>query len=307
MLSVRVLRPPAPGDVRIIRALEAVTSLSDGYESLSWFVQRDIDAPSPESVGFVADEDGATVGYAHLAPSDTLADPHLVGGLVVHPAHRAGGHVTRELLDAIVRESEARAGRVVLWVNGATDELEAHATAAGFVRVSEQFQMRVPLPLAETPKWPPGMTVRSFVPGRDDAAWLLVNNRAFRNHPDQGGWAEVTLQRRLREPWFDPAGFLLAFDAGGLAGFCWTKVHDSPPDGRLGEIYVIGVDPDRQGTGLGRALTVGGLDHLAREARCPTGMLYVDAANPAALGLYRSLGFEVHRSDRAYEWKPAPG
>ena len=136
--------------------------------------------------------------------------------------------------------------------------------------------------------WPSGITVRSFVPGEDDAAWLRVNNRAFDNHPDQGDWVEATLQRRLAEPWFDPAGFLLAFDAEGLAGFCWTKVHEGEPDGPLGEIYVIGVDPDRQGIGLGRALTVGGLEHLSRDRHCPTGMLYVDGANPPALGLYRA-------------------
>ncbi len=143
--------------------------------------------------------------------------------------------------------------------------------------------MRVPLPLAEHPEWPAGVSVRAFVPGRDDADWLRVNNRAFAGHPDQGGWVESTLQRRMAEPWFDPAGFLLAFDRDRLAGFCWTKVHEPGSGTRaaLGEIYVIGVDPDRQGTGLGRALTVGGLDHLAHDRDCPVGMLYVDGANRA--------------------------
>ena len=135
-----------------------------------------------------------------------------------------------------------------------------------------------------------------------------MNNRAFGNHPDQGGWVAETLQRRMSEPWFDPAGFLLAFDADGLAGFCWTKVHDAPdtpnaPDAaaRLGEIFVIGVDPDRQGTGLGRALVVAGLEYLATVRACTTGVLYVDAASRPALALYRALGFAVHRADRAYE------
>lgn len=305
MLSTRALQPPAPGDLGTIHALEDVAERADGFESLASFVGRDIDGPSPESVGIVASDGDTPVGYAHLAPSDTLADPHLVAALVVHPEHRTGGEVTRILLDAIVAEArKAGATRVVLWVNGASDEFDALAAAAGLGRESQQFQMRVPLPLSESPAWPAGITVRSFVPGQDDADWLRVNNRAFRNHPDQGGWAEATLQRRLAEPWFDPAGFLLAVDGEGLAGFCWTKVHDEP-DGRLGEIYVIGVDPDRQGIGLGRALTVGGLDYLARERHCPTGMLYVDGANPPALGLYRALGFQVHRTDRSYAWKPA--
>lgn len=307
MLSTRVLRPPAPDVVEMVRGLEAAAGDHDGHESLGSFAWRDLTAPSPESIGVLATDDatGHAVGYAHLAPSDTLSDPHFVAGFVVHPDHRVDGTVAATLLDILVREAETSGtARVVLWVNGVDDDLDVLALKLGFERFSEQLQMRVPLPLPESPRWPAGITVRNFVPGQDDADWLRVNNAAFRNHPDQGAWAEATLQRRIGEAWFDPADFLLAFDSDRLAGFCWTKVHDAVPggDGRLGEIYVIGVDPGHQGTGLGRALTVGGLEHLARDRQCRTGMLYVDGANPAALGLYRALSFEVHRIDRAYCW-----
>ena len=76
--------------------------------------------------------------------------------------------------------------------------------------------------------WPDGhRRCATFEPGRDEAAWLAVNNRAFENHPEQGGWIEATLARRMAEPWFDPSLFLLAFDDDGLAGFNWCKLHDA--------------------------------------------------------------------------------
>jgi mycothiol synthase len=55
-----------------------------------------------------------------------------------------------------------------------------------------------------------------------------------------------------------------------------------------------------QGTGLGRALAVAGLD-LVHEQTVDTGMLFCAADNAPALKLYRSLGFTIHRLDRAYE------
>ena len=307
MVSIRVEQPPAPETAGIARELETVASRHDGHESLASFVWRDLAAPSAETSGIVATVGARPVGYAHLSRSDSDADPHLVAAFVRDPAV-ADDTVATALLEALVSEAHRRSARIVLWVNGVDDELDMLVTAAGFARLSEQLQMQVPLPLAEQPKWPDGVTIRTFVPGSDDAAWLRVNNRAFATHRDQGGWTEATLQARMAEAWFDPADFLLATDRDGIAGFCWTKVHTPGPrdTGRVGEIYVIGVDPDRQGTGLGRALTVGGLHHLATDRRCPTGMLYVDGANPAALGLYRSLGFTTHHRDRAYQLGRSP-
>jgi mycothiol synthase len=144
--------------------------------------------------------------------------------------------------------------------------------------------------------------VRTFVPGQDEAAWVEVNNRAFAGHPEQGAWTVDMLRAREQEPWFDPDGFLLAFDADGLAGSCWTKVHPPHPPHEpdaLGEIYVIGADPSRHGKGLGRALTAGSLQSLA-DRGITVGMLFVDGANEAAVGLYRSLGFNTSRTDCAY-------
>ncbi len=200
-------------------------------------------------------------------------------------------------LIALGRGAAPRSIRLV--VEPADDLHDVATAAAGYRRVRELHQLRRPLPLerslvAQTSAIP----TRPFVPGRDEAAWLAVNNRAFAWHEDQSEWTERDVMAREAEPWFDPDGFLLHERDGRLAGFCWTKIH-ADHDPPLGEIYVIGVDPDFRGLGLGRALTVAGLEHLAA-AGLTVGMLYVEATNAPALALYRSLGFRVHHHQRHY-------
>jgi len=304
MVDVRVRRPIAPNDVAAVRSLAEIATLADGHPSLGDGIWRDLAHPSPDSALALAFEADEPIGAMHLAPDEGAdADGRVTSAIVVHPDHREAG-VARALVDAAAQYLRKSGGkRLVLWAFGADDRADGFARAAGFASDRELWQMRVPLPLAEAPRWPPGVEVRAFEPGRDEDAWLEVNNRAFASDPDQGGWTKDMVQRREVESWFDPSGFLLAFDERGLAGFCWTKVH--PPKApsepaALGEIYVIGVDPDRQGTGLGRALTVGGLASL-HERGAPIGMLYVNARNEAAVGLYRALGFDVARIDRSYE------
>ena len=139
----------------------------------------------------------------------------------------------------------------------------------------------------------------------DEEAWLRQNNRSFADHPEQGGWTAATLAQHEAEPWFDPDGFLLHERGGRLAGSCWTKLHPATEtDAELGEIYVIGVDPDFHGKGLGPQLTLAGLAWIA-DRGVTTGMLFVDAANTPALHMYEKLGFTPRREDRAYVRAPA--
>lgn len=182
---------------------------------------------------------------------------------------------------------------IALEVEPVTADDRAEADGAGLRLTREILQLRVPLPLA-TAGNAPVVTTRPFVPGADDEALLDVNNRAFAWHPDQSDWTVADLQARIGEDWFDPEGFRVHEQDGRIVGFCWTKVHPpSADDPALGEIFVIGVDPDHHGRGLGRALVVDGLAHLA-DRGLRTGMLHVEHDNTAARTLYRSLGFTEH-------------
>lgn len=225
-------------------------------------------------------------------PRTRPGDEPASGEIVVHPAHRRRGH-GRALLRAMIKEA---GGPLRVWAHGDLPAAAALAAAEGFDRARALFQLRRPAadPLP-APKIADGVSLRAFRPGEDEDAWLRVNARAFADHPEQGAWTIEDVRDREAEDWFDPAGFFLAERAGRLAGFHWTKVHP----GGIGEVYVVGVDPDAQGLGLGRALTLAGLHHL-RDLGLDRLMLYVDESNTAAVRLYESLGFTRYAVDVMY-------
>jgi mycothiol synthase len=205
------------------------------------------------------------------------------------------------LADAVRIAHANGAERLTMEIFPSSPEHDMFASAAGFGLTRCILQLRRRLPVSDIRRDDfPAIATRAFRPGTDDeAAWLEVNNRAFTWHPDQSGWTLDDLHRRMDEPWFDPDGFLLHEIDGRLAAFCWTKRHDeeAPP---AGEIFVIGVDPDFQGRGLGGPMTLAGLDRLAA-AGLTVGMLYVEADNRAALRVYAQLGFRESTSRRYYE------
>ena len=134
-------------------------------------------------------------------------------------------------------------------------------------------------------------SIRTFNPTTDKNHWLELNNTIFAHHPDQGNWAMADLENRMSEPWFDPAGFFLCLHDEKIVGFCWTKIHqDLVNADPVGELYVIGVDPQEHSKGIGKTVCNEGLIYL-RGKGIKESILYVDADNEAGKGLYTSLGF----------------
>lgn len=323
MPEIEVKRQLDKADVTAVTELLVAASEADAHPALGEHAWLDlVQGGRAGFTGLVAWEPGHPhpVGYAQLSrgPADgraygTGADVAGVGpsaswGLevVVDPHHRTPGNnvatsLVREAMGLIADEG---GGHLHLWVSQPAPYHDRMAAAVGLRPGRALYQMRRPLPMEEHAS----IETRPFRPGVDEKAWLEVNNRAFDWHPEQGGWTEQTLKAREAQPWFDPFGFLLYETEGTgsegrrLAGFCWTKVdaHSPSADGHLlGEIYVIAVDPDFAGRGLGHQLTLAGLDYLASKG-IPEAMLYVDATNAPAVKLYVDLGFTVNHIDRAY-------
>ena len=106
-------------------------------------------------------------------------------------------------------------------------------------------------------------TIRTLNPAADKDYWLALNNKIFTNHPDQGNWALADLENRMAETWFDAEGFFLAVKGNEIVGFVWTKIHqDLVNQDPVGELYVVGVDPDHAHQGIGRAVSVTAINYL---------------------------------------------
>ena len=294
--TITVQRRVSEAEVVELRELVEAAAAQDGFYPLNEHAVLHLRrGGGPHAHHVVARTGDCMVGYGLLDTADRSSGS--TGELVVAPSHRRrgiGATLVRAMLAAVAPAP------LRLWAHGNQSGASRLASSLGFVRARDLWQMRLDLTTAAldpAPELPPGVSVRAFIPGRDEEAWLTVNTQAFAEHPEQGALSRDALTSRMHEPWFDPDGFFLAERDGDLVGFHWTKIHGGSaehPHGPVGEVYVVGVAPAARGLGLGRALTLIGLRHL-REQGLDEVMLYVDADNTAAIKTYQGLGF-VHRS-----------
>jgi mycothiol synthase len=303
MPEIQVVEAVTGADADEVARLIDAAARADGVMPLSEHVRLHLsDGDDQGAKDLLLRHDGGLAGFAHLDPAGAEGP---AGELVIHPGARRRGlglRLTRALQAESARLAPPGAPPLRVWAHGGLPAAARLAEAAGFGLTRSLYQLRRPLDgVIDPPHVPDGVTVRAFEPGRDEEAWLAVNARAFAHHPEQGAWTLADLAARERQDWFDPAGFFLAERDGTLAGFHWTKVHpdDGEGDGPVGEVYVVGVDPAEQGTGLGKALTVLGLRYLQSRG-LPAVMLYVDGDNEAAVALYGKLGFTRWHADLMY-------
>jgi mycothiol synthase len=252
----------------------------------------------------IVEKDNKVIGYAHLDQTDLVAGPSVE--LVVDPDHRGAG-----VGKALLSEAIKICGKSLrLWVHG--EGKVAHNLAASFnfekirtvLQMSKSLTDIQPLPIIDKE-----IIIRSFLPGIDSDDWLELNNKVFKDHPEQGGWQLSDLNHRLSEEWFDEKGFFIVEKNKQVIASTWTKVHGEHShdhDGEashahpaIGEIYITAVDPEYAGLGIGRALTITALNYLKYQG-LKDAMLYVDFDNKAALNLYDSLGFKLSSKDILY-------
>lgn len=307
--ELRTLPPARSGDVL---ALAIRAERHDGVKPLSEQTVLQArrtaeDDPGTRATHVLVLDLDRLVAYGHVDEGDPSAPS---AELVVDPEHRRQG-VGGRLLDHVLE----RWPGVRLWSHGDLPDARRLYTSRRLSVVRELWQMRRPLvgewcELPDTVTLPEGLAVRPFRVGQDEEAWLAVNARAFAKHAEQGRMTLTDLRERQQEPWFDPQGFLLVedrtqLDPDGMArivAFHWTKVERSSGTAE-GEVYVVGVDPDYQGRGLGIATTLLGLRHL-RAVGVHSVTLYVDGDNAPAIATYHRLGFERSAIDVMYAAGP---
>ena len=288
LLTIAVVSQLSEAEITSVLRLRTDAEAVDHLVALNEAAVLRLRRPHPTTRHLLVSEDGDLVGYAQLE----LGTEWSAGQLVVSPSHRRKG-VGTQLLRRLIMESSTP---LRVWAMGDTPAARALALGVGMVRQRELLIMERRLDeKLPKPAIPPGVQIRTFVPGQDEQEWLRVNAAAFASHPEQALIDLDDLNDRMAESWFDARGFFVATKDGSMIGFHWTKQHQD----QLGEVYVLGIAPWAARRGLGKALLLTGLRWLQQQGNSRV-KLYVESDHQAAIELYLTYGFATASRDVMY-------
>jgi mycothiol synthase len=164
----------------------------------------------------------------------------------------------------------------------------------GFEHVRTAWHMRMDLPPRyELGDAPAGVSIRPSVAGQDDRGIWETMESAFRTH---FGFQPVSFEQwwdnTRRAGGYDPSLILVAETGSIVVG---ASHQFLPPGSAVGWVGDLGVRPEFQGRGIGRALLRHALGDLSSRG-LSSAQLNVDSQNEAgAVELYRSVGMRVSR------------
>ena len=292
----RLTAADLPGlTVEVDRARKAGEFLASSDEEARWFL-KSFEIDPAAAIG--AFEGPALVGFG--SPENKL--------IVVRPDRRRRG-IGRALVDAAL-DAERDRGRdaLILGVLPRDAAGKAFLGATGFTFHSTLWNLDLaPDAAPADPVWPAGHVARPFDRTRAVEPWITRFNAAFADHATPIQLDASFITAGLDDPAYADEDIELVEETatGELVGFCATVPirHDGVME-PAGEIWTIGVRPDRQGAGLGRQLLRWGARYL-RAIGVPEVSLAVNGRNERALGLYESEGFVRSRTRERWA-RPVP-
>ena len=252
---------------------------------------------------FIAAHGGSVIGYAAVFLEKVLKRAILE--CLIHPLHRKKGIAT-ELIRRALRRAEAAESKVaqacIPEINLTAKNL---ALRLGFRFIRQFYELQLDLSNIRLPDVERrGYIIRSL--GPDEADNLThIQNRAF---ADSWGFNPNTLDEiayRINLSCCAPENIMMAYLENKPVGYCWTRImiEDNPAVGDMkGEIHMLGVDPDFRKKGIGRNVLLAGLADLKNKG-VATVELTADGEEPAAMGLYESVGFKVYSRTEWYQKK----
>lgn len=254
---------------------------------------------SPEKDLFIGQFAGNMVGYIDVAPE--LGIGRVILNCWVHPEHRRRGLATKLLGYAVHRAKEL--GAKAAHVNIPQDNTVAKSVLSrlGFRLVRRFVELRLDITRV---RWQDidqtALQCRHLRRGEEDRL-TQIQNRSF-----TGTWGynpntveEIIYRTSLSNS--SPEDIILACDGDKPIGYCWTRItYEAATGERKGQIFMLGVDPDYRGRGVGKGVLLAGLSYLKSKG-LRVAELTVDSGNRVACSLYQSVGFKAWMSSLWYE------
>lgn len=255
---------------------------------------------SPDVDLFIIDNNVNLVGYLEITREPEIE--RVILECWIHPEHRYKGLAKRLLTKAISRAHELSIPRLQVNIMDSNKLAQKVLTRLGFKCVRKYNELRLTASVLNLPQTPDNQIAPRSLRNGEEIILTDLQNRCF-----AGSWGYhpntvEAINYRMNSSGCSPQDVILIYQEDRPISYCWTEI--TPPstssNKRAGRIYMIGVDPDYRGRGLGRKVLVTGLTHLKNKG-AEIIELTVDSTNHVACSLYRTIGFTKRATSLWYE------
>ena len=272
-----------------------------GHKALPAMVRKWLNWPHylPEKDLFLLEIDDELIGGIDLRPEPLIN--RVIIRCWVKPDCRRKGYGKALFERATTRAEELGIKCIHINVPGNNSVARTVLSRYGFKPIRRYLELKLDISRVDAREIEQASRECRCLADGEETELTRIQNTAFEGH-----WGyhpntpeTIAYYTRLGDPGTE--NILISCEQDRIIGYCWVEISSSGEDQELiGEIHMIGADPDYQGKGIGRKVLLAGLSYL-RDKSVNTAFLSVDSENQSALLLYESVGFELYRKTLWYE------